>query len=118
MEKLATTNKVESPEEFQTAWNEVVRDFHKNQWGQQRLLKKEKKPKTEEQKIFWELFSYIWILVQAMLIVKTVVFYLGIKSANEDTAEGKIYVISAILFSFTSLIFFAYRKSKKENKEK
>lgn len=113
MGKLANYVQGLKTEDYVRAWREVVRDFHKTYWGEKRLLKKERKPKTEEQKIFWELFSYIWIMLQATLVVKTAVFYFGIKSAEEDTAEGKIYVTLAILFSFVSLFVFAYRKSKK-----
>lgn len=112
MEQIAEALKGETAEEYQSAWVEVVRSFHVNYWGQQRLQKKEKAPATEEKKIFWELFSYIWIMLQATLITKTAVFYFGIKSAQEDTSEGKIYVALAILFSFVSLIWFAIRKSK------
>lgn len=118
MEKLAKSVHGTSREDYQKAWNETVRDFHQNYWGEKRLLKKEKKPKTEEQKIFWELFSYIWMMLQATLVVKTAVFYFGIKSANEDSSEGKIYVTLAILFSFVSLFFFAYRKSKNDKDPK
>lgn len=117
MEKLATSVHGSDREGLQKAWNEIVRDFHQNFWGEKRLLKKEKKPKTEEQKIFWELFSYIWMMLQATLVVKTAVFYFGIKSAAEDSAEGKIYVTLAILFSFVSLFLFAYRKSKKDKEQ-
>lgn len=118
MEKLAKSVQGSTRENYQTAWNGVVRDFHQIYWGEKRLLKKEKKPKTEEQKIFWELFSYIWMMLQATLVVKTAVFYFGIKSANEDSTEGKIYVTLAILFSFVSLFIFAYRKSKKDKDPK
>ncbi len=113
MEKLAEALKGDGAEDYQSAWIEVVRSFHASFWGQQRLPKKEKAPISEEKKIFWELFSYIWIMLQATLITKTAVFYFGIKSAQEDTSEGKIYVGLAILFSFISLIWFAIRKSKK-----
>lgn len=112
MIKLASSLKGESLADYQEAWAEVVRDFHRNYWGEVRLLKKEKKPETEEKRIFWELFSYIWILLQATLVTKTAIFYFGVKSAQEDTSEGKIYVLLAILFSFISLAWFAYRKSK------
>ena len=117
IDMLAKSLTGEARQDYQNAWGLVVRDFHKNFWGEQRLEKKPKKEKTEEQKIFWELFSYIWMLLQAALVTKTAVFYFGIKSAEEDTTEGKIYVVLAILFSFASLMFFAYRKSKK-NKDK
>ncbi|HEY1078903.1 MAG TPA: hypothetical protein VGE46_02365 [Bdellovibrio sp.] len=99
----------------QELWIEVVRDFHGDYWGEVRLEKKEKNPQTEDQKIFWELFSYIWVLIQAALIMKTVVFYFGIKSAQEEgVAEGKWYVFLAIAFSFLSLSFFAFRKYRKK----
>ncbi|MGZ3769381.1 MAG: hypothetical protein ACXVCP_12055 [Bdellovibrio sp.] len=121
MEKLAQQLNGESYADFQKAWTEVVRDFHQDQWGEKRLAKKEKKPKTEEDKIFWELFSYIWVLLQTTFITKTVIFYFGITSASEDTKEGKIYVVLAILFTFISLTSFAYRKSRtkvdKKNKK-
>lgn len=114
MQKLAALLKEDTFESYQAAWVEVVRDFHQNCWGESRLPKKEKKAQTEESRVFWELFSYIWVLLQAVFITKTAVFYFGIKSAQEeDSAEGKIYVLLAILFSFVSLIWFAYRKSKK-----
>ncbi|KYG68191.1 hypothetical protein AZI87_02745 [Bdellovibrio bacteriovorus] len=118
MQKLAAEVQGPSRSDFQSAWISVIRDFHKNQWGEQRLLKKEKKPETKEDKIFWELFSYIWILLQATLVTKTAVFYFGIKSAEEDTTEGRIYVLLAIAFSFISLGVFAYRKSKKKKDPK
>lgn len=113
MEKLAKTLDGESQQNYEKAWIEVVRDFHQNCWGEVRLPKKEKPPETEEKRIFWELFSYIWMMIQATLVTKTAIFYFGLKSAQEDSDEGKIYVILAILFSFVSLIWFAYRKSKK-----
>lgn len=112
MEKLAGLVQTESQQDFQKAWIEVVRDFHKDCWGEKRLPKKEKKVQTENDKIFWELFSYIWALLQTVFITKTAVFYFGIKSAQEDTTEGKIYVFLAILFSFVSLAWFAIRKSR------
>lgn len=114
MEKLASFSKGETFEDFQKAWIEVVRDFHKDCWGEKRLQKKEKKVQTESDKIFWELFSYIWALLQTVFITKTAVFYFGIKSAQEDTTEGKVYVVLAILFSFVSLAWFAIRKSRKK----
>ncbi|KYG62007.1 hypothetical protein [Bdellovibrio bacteriovorus] len=114
MQKLASEVHGPSREEFQKAWISIIREFHQNQWGEQRLLKKEKKIETKEDKIFWELFSYIWILLQATLVTKTAVFYFGIKSAEDDTAEGRIYLFLAIAFSVISLSVFAYRKSRKK----
>lgn len=117
MEKLAAELRGNSVDSYKSAWTEVVRDFHDSFWGEHRLAKKEKKPRTEEQIIFWELFSYIWILLQALFIVKTLIFYLGLKSAQEGTTDGKVSVALAILFSFVSLGWFAYRKSKNSKED-
>lgn len=99
------------------AWPLVVRDFHQSHWGEARLAKKEVKPQTQEQKIFWELFAYIWALIQASLITKTAVFYFGINSAAQDSASGRIWVGVAIAYSFLSLMWFARRHSKKKSEE-
>lgn len=115
MHKLALLMRAQPERTMPELWVEVVRDFHSDCWGEVRLGKKEKKPQTEEQKIFWELFSYIWVLIQAALIMKTVVFFFGIKSAQEEgVAEGKWYVFLAIAFSFLSLGFFAFRRYRKK----
>ncbi|WII73214.1 hypothetical protein QJS83_04925 [Bdellovibrio sp. 22V] len=117
MQKLAEQLQKNPQMKVSEAWTEVVRDFHQHSaWGETRLLKKEKKPETEEDRIFWELFSYIWILLQATFIVKTVIFYFGIKSAAEDSSEGRVYVVLAMLFSVVSLGWFAYRKSRRKTK--
>lgn len=113
MEKLSKHVRGARREDFEKAWIEIVREFHQDYWGEKRLLKKEKKEKTEEQKIFWELFSYILISFQALLITKTAVVYFGMSSAREGSTEGKIYLVIAILFLVLTLIIFAYRKSKK-----
>lgn len=99
------------------AWPFVVRDFHQSYWGEIRLAKKEVKPQTQEQKIFWELFAYIWALIQASLITKTAVFYFGINSAAQDSESGRIWVVVAIAYSFISLMWFARRHSKKKSEE-
>lgn len=109
-------NEIESKKiSMQEAWPLVVRDFHQAHWGESRLAKKEVKPQTQEQKIFWELFAYIWALLQAALVTKTAIFYFGIKSAAEDSASGRVWVVVAIAYSFLSLMWFARRHSKKKN---
>lgn len=117
MLKLSLFLKADSREAYKEAWLEVVRDFHRDFWGEKRLAKKEKGPLTEEKKIFWELFSFIWIMLQATLVTKTAVFYFGIKSTEDESSEGKIYVLLAILFSFISLFWFAYRKTRKSDQK-
>lgn len=114
MQKLAENLKGDFLQDYQTAWIEVIRSFHQNYWQQKPIPKAEKKPQTEEQKTFWELFSYLWILFQTTFITKTVIFYFGITSAQEDSDEGKIYAVLAFIFTLVSLTVFAVRKSRKK----
>lgn len=103
--------------DYEQAWKQVVRDFHQTAWGEKNLAQKEPKPQTQESKIFWELFPYVWTFLQATIFMKLVIVYFGLRSVDE-TAEPlpKIYVVLAILFSFGSLGLFAYRHSKKEKR--
>ncbi len=98
--------------DLQNAWNQVVRDFHQNNWGEQRLAKKEKKELTQDQKISRELFAYIFILLQTTFVTKTIVLYFGIASSDSDDPNLKIWVTLAALFTLFNLSFFAYRKFK------
>lgn len=116
MQKLAENLKGDSLHDYQSAWIEVIRNFHQDYWQQKSIPKAEKKPQTEEQKTFWELFSYLWILFQTTFITKTVIFYFGITSAQEDNDEGIVYAVLAFVFTLVSLTVFAIRKTRKARK--
>ncbi|WP_413581169.1 hypothetical protein [Bdellovibrio sp. HCB288] len=103
-----------SSAQLREAWNAVVTDFHRNQyWGFAPTFEKRPKVQTEEQKTFWEMFPYVWTVIQSGLILKTAVYYFGIQSSNEPTTENRIYLILALATSAGTLIFFAWRKSRK-----
>lgn len=94
-------------------WKSVVRDFHRSAWEEVPLPRREKKPPSEESRIFWELFPYIWVFLQAGIIMKMVVFYFGIRSVDEAAEPtNPIWLYLAIAFSFGSLFLFAYRRYK------
>jgi len=98
--------------EAQAAWQKIVGDFHRSgYWGF--LTQKQKPPKvlSEEQKRTRELFPYIWTAFQALIVMKLVISYFGIESADSDETPWLLYL--AIAFSFGSLAFFAWRKYKK-----
>lgn len=102
-------------EQWNALWIETIRDFHRTRgWGQVPLLKAPPKVLSEEQKQSREIFSYIWALLQAALITKTAIVYYGIKSTEEEGGTSQYWVVFWIFFSFSSLMFFAYRKSKKK----
>ena len=126
MAKLVAFYNMETQGEILTLWVKVVRDFHREAeaaasgstarpvWGELRLAKKEKKPFTEEQKNSRRLFMYIWAMMQTAIVTKTAIFYFGLKSAEEGTTEGKIYVSLAIATTVVSLSFFAIRNYREK----
>lgn len=98
--------------EIQEEWQKIVTDFHKaSYWGQSTQRQKPAKILTEEQKRTRELFPYVWIAFQALIVMKLVISYFGLESADSDETPWLLYL--AIAFSFCSLVFFAWRKHKK-----
>lgn len=112
-DSIASLNK----DAIESSWQEVVAEFHRqNHWHLPTLDRKPaapKKPLTRDQKIFREMFSYIWVFIQAALIMKIFVFYFGLNSAEDNSGYNTLFLVIALLFSAGSLGFFAYRKSKK-----
>jgi hypothetical protein len=95
---------------FQLAWQNVIRDFNKNNfWGFQQILIKPKAVKNEEQKIFWQLFKYTWAFFQSMIILKIAVYYFGLESASHPDQVNVIWVWFFFSLSAGSLGYFAYR---------
>lgn len=113
-EKLGHAHPPISEQALKTCWNDVVTDFHRKKfWG---FLPQAKKPiaaLTEEQKTQREMWPYIWVLIQSGIILKTVVYYFGLRSSEDPTPENRVYLILALCTSASTLIFFAWRKSRK-----
>ncbi|WP_413587238.1 hypothetical protein [Bdellovibrio sp. HCB274] len=103
-----------SASELREAWHFVVADFHHHKyWGFNPTLKPRPKVQSEEKRIFLEMLPYVWVIIQSSIILKTAVYYFGIRSSNEPTTENRVYLILALLTSAGTLIFFAWRKSRK-----
>lgn len=66
--------------------------------------------KPDPKAIERELTSYIVVVVQALIIMKCVILYFGVESANDPESNAKYYLYAAIAYSFGSLIYFAFRK--------
>ena len=95
------------PEE---AWPMVIRDFlQNNYWGFQKKAKKPEKKKTEEQRIFWKFFKYIWAFVQSTFIIKTAVYFFGVESAWRPNEISIWWMWLFFAISTASLFYFAYR---------
>lgn len=98
--------------EVQAEWQKIVVDFHQTQyWGQPTQRERPPKVLTEEQKRTREIFPYIWIAFQALILMKTVIGYFGWESAENDETSWGLY--AACAFSVLSLVGFAWRRYKK-----
>lgn len=98
--------------ELQAEWQKIVVDFHQTQyWGQPTQRQKPPQILSEDQKRTREIFPYIWVAFQALIVMKLVISYFGLESADSDETPWGLY--AAIAFSFLSLVFFAWRKYKK-----
>lgn len=116
IEKIAEQKKINPSWTLKMIYEELIVDFHRSKyWGL--ALKSGQAPPvplTEEQKNQWELWTYIWALVQSTIVLKFVIYYFGIRAAEDQDSELKAYMYFFIFLSFFSLFHFAYRKWKKE----
>lgn len=98
-------------------WHEIVVDFHRSRfWGRTPTpgrAPKEKKPISEERKRWRLLFPYIWAFLQATIVMKLVIYYFGINSADDPSVFNYVGLGVGIFLSFASLIFFAWRHHRK-----
>ena len=100
-----------------TAWIEIVTDFHRNQqWGLQTTINRP--VRVKEDTPAREVASYFWTMFQALFLMKCVILFFGIKSAEDPSPWMTAGLIGALAFSFGSLVYFAVRKSRKEARKK
>jgi hypothetical protein len=57
---------------------------------------------------------YIWMLVQSAVVMKIVILYFGQKMAAEEDSASLPYFLVALIFSFSSLLWFAWRQHRRE----
>lgn len=117
-EKLAATLSSRpqpiSFEDLRSAWTDILIDYHRNaNWNYPTESKKPEKALTEDQKIRRELWPYIWVLIQSTILLKTLVYYFGINASADPSPENTIMLVLALLTSLGTLVFFAWRKSRK-----
>lgn len=112
--KLA--EKVRAGTPVDEAWKNVIRDFISNSyWNQPLQNRKPEVKKTEEQKIFWKLFKYVWAFFQAVIVIKIAVYYFGIEGAAHPDQTSPAWVWLFFGISVISLSAFAYRNRNDEN---
>lgn len=109
-------NSGQNPDE---AWALVVKSFHvEKYWGFMPTTVKPKNEDSAETKNAKEAFSYLWTAVQATLILKVIIYFFGLKLAQENTPENWAYFLGSLSFSWGSLFFFAWRKHRQKDWEK
>lgn len=111
---LKTCDKPVSFEDLRSGWNAILVDYHRhNNWNYPVQAQKPVKELTEDQKTARELWPYIWVMIQSMIILKTAVYYFGITGSADPSTSNTVMLVLAILTSFGTLGFFAWRKSRK-----
>lgn len=120
LEKLQSRlNHPKTSAEIAQAWNEVCADFHGNQyWGFSPTRgAPPRKPLFKLTSVEKELLPYVWAFAQAAIVMKVVIYYFGIRASHDTTLSNNLFVGFAILFSFGSLFFFAWRHHKKQKND-
>ncbi len=101
------------------AYQKMILSFHQQSyWGFPFLTQRPKKSLTQEQKSSKEAFSYLWTAVQATLILKVVIYFFGLRLAQDNTLENWAYFLGFLTFSWGNLFFFAWRKHRRKDWEK
>lgn len=108
-------------EDLRAAWTAVVTDFlSKNHWGFQESkegpVADPPAPPSQAQQIMREFWPYLWVFIQAGFIMKLIVYYFGLRTADDPSPANQLSLYAALLFSFCSLCFFAWRMHKKEKR--
>ena len=97
-----------SSEPIQPAWQKIAEDFHTNKyWG---FPIQANKPKKEKKKN--EILAFLWTLFQATVLMKFVILYFATNAAELNSDWHYWGLGIALAVSFSSLLFFAWRKSK------
>jgi hypothetical protein len=114
-EELAKTSSVhKTAAEVRKGWNAIVTDFHRNNyWNFEPTFEKRPKVLTQDQKTFREMFPYVWAVIQSGIVLKTAVYYFGIRSSTDPSTENHIFLYLALATSAGTLIFFAWRNFHK-----
>ncbi|UYL08506.1 hypothetical protein B9G69_015795 [Bdellovibrio sp. SKB1291214] len=114
-EELAKTpSPCKSADDVRKSWNAVVTDFHRNNyWNFQPTAEKRPRVLTQDQKTFREMFPYVWAVIQSGIVLKTAVYYFGIRSSSDPSTENHIFLYLALATSAGTLIFFAWKNFHK-----
>jgi hypothetical protein len=92
-EELAKTSSVhKTAAEVRKGWNAIVTDFHRNN--------------------YWN-FEPTFAVIQSGIVLKTAVYYFGIRSSTDPSTENHIFLYLALATSAGTLIFFAWRNFHK-----
>ncbi|MFN8791957.1 MAG: hypothetical protein ACK5Y2_10935 [Bdellovibrionales bacterium] len=107
--RLATQFLLQNHRHLKTAWQSVAEDFHRNQYWGFKTQDSRPRGKRKEKN---EVASFLWTLFQAAVLMKFIILYFGINAAEQESEWHYTGLGLALFVSFSSLLYFAYRKSK------
>jgi hypothetical protein len=98
--------------DWNAAWSSLEKSFRDNNYWAFPTVNE--KPKSGRINSVKELRSYITTFIMSMVIMKAVIYYYGLKSSSEEGSGANTFILlAALAFSFCSLVFFAWKKSRK-----
>jgi hypothetical protein len=90
------------------AWGELARDFHSNNyWGHETVAKKVKRQKKPNIALSMMITTFV-----SFVGTKCLVLFFGSREINDPSAGNQIALIIAVMFSFGTLFYFAWKHTK------
>ncbi|ASD65070.1 hypothetical protein B9G79_16595 [Bdellovibrio bacteriovorus] len=106
-------------EDLRSGWNAVIVDYHRqNNWNYPTQPQKPEKKITQDQKIFKELFSYVWMMMRSLILLKTVVYYYGMHTATDPGTYHTVMLYGALLLLLANMVHFIWKKSRNSSADK
>ncbi|MEI7973050.1 MAG: hypothetical protein WCH11_01645 [Bdellovibrio sp.] len=101
------------------AWQQVVRDFHRDHYGIDRHLHlKSEQTQSPTQLLSSrrssQIFRFFWPAFQTLVLMKVVILYFGVQAANQAEETPYWMLGAAVLFSLGNLVYFAWKNRRNE----
>jgi hypothetical protein len=95
-------------QEMRKGWGELARDFHSSDlWNFPTVSHKVKRPKKKNIAVTMMVTTFT-----SFVGTKCLVLYFGSAEVNDPSTVNQIGLVAAILFSFGTLFYFAFKNGK------
>lgn len=99
--------------DLRAGWDTVLVDYHRNNnWNYPTQSQKPEKILTQDQKNSRELFSYVWMMLRSLILLKTVVYYYGMHTATEPSTYHSVLLYVSLLLLLANMVYFVWKKSR------